>query len=162
MNAFNNKKLYFVDRSGKSLAIFLKNKCTVIDKKIVDDLILFSKKNNFEDVRICMHNNKQAKLQNMINLTFKSVKSINFHKHLKKDETYQIIRGRMIIEYFSKKKVKKIELGKNNILFRINKNIFHRIKPVTNYIVYHEIRQGPFIKNDSIFFSKKYFKSNLG
>lgn len=151
MSIFNNEKLYFIDKSGKSDAIFLRNKCTVIDIKILDHLVKYSKHNNFKDVRICMHKNKKSVIQNMINLTFKRKKKIDFHKHLKKDEAYQIIKGKMMIEYFYKKKIKKITLGSDKILFRISKNIYHRIKPLTKYIIYHEIRKGPFLKNDSIF-----------
>ena len=151
MSIFNNKKLYFIDKSGKSDAIFLRNKCSFIDINNLQHLIKYSRQNNYKDVRVCMHNNKKSIIQNMINLTFKSKKKINFHKHLKKDEAYHLIKGKMMIEYFCEKKIKKVMLGKEKFLFRIGKNIYHRIKPLSNYIIYHEIRTGPFLKNDSIF-----------
>lgn len=150
MTIFNNKKKYKIDKSGKTLAIFLKDQFSIIDEKIINHLIIFSKKNNYQDIRICMHSNRKSKIHNMINLINKKKKNI-YHKHIRKDEIYHIIKGEMKIEYLKKGKKRKITLNKKKNIFRMRKNTFHQIVPLTKYVVFHEIRQGPFFKTDSVF-----------
>ena len=45
----------------------------------------------------------------------------------------------------------KIFLNKETIILRVPKNVFHKVKSISRYSVFHEIRKGPFNKNDSIF-----------
>ena len=89
----------------------------------------------------------------MILLNSKSKQSSKIHKHKFKDEVYQIIDGKLKIVVFKKKlKTKKIILQKGkNLIARIDKNIDHTTIPMTKIVIYHEIRQGPFSGNDSIF-----------
>lgn len=150
MTIFNNKKKYKIDKSGKTLAIFLKDQFSIIDEKIINHLIMFSKKKNLQDIRICMHSNRKSKIHNMINLINKKKKNI-YHKHISKDEIYHIIKGEMKIEYLKKGKKRKITLNKKKNIFRMKKNTYHQIVPLTKYVVFHEIRQGPFFKTDSVF-----------
>ena len=47
--------------------------------------------------------------------------------------------------------IKKCLIKKNNI-FITPINVFHTMKPITEYVIYHESKPGPFLnKNDSIF-----------
>ena len=75
------------------------------------------------------------------------------HKHLKKGETYHIIKGSMASILLSNSgKIKKIyKLVKDNI-FRTPINTYHTMMPLTKYVIYHESKIGPFLKkNDSVF-----------
>lgn len=147
---FNNKQFRF-DNKGRSIALFVKNKFFLVNKKIIKFLKYQSKKNNFANVRICLHKNKKDKLHDMIVLINKKNKVL-IHKHVKKDEIYQILEGKIMIEIFQKNKVKKIILDKrNNIIFRMKMNTFHRISPISNCAIFHEIRLGPLNKKDTIF-----------
>lgn len=150
MSIFENKKLFLIDYTGKSAAIFFKKDFPRINSNYIKSLISFSKKKNNIDVRICMHKNRNAKIQNMINLIYKK-KEYLFHKHKYKDEVYHLVKGNMLIEYIEKKKINKVLLNNDNQIFRMKKNIFHRIKPLSNFIIFHEIREGPFRGNDSVF-----------
>ena len=81
------------------------------------------------------------------------------HKHLKKGETYHIIKGSMACVLLSDNgKITKVCKLKKNDIFRTPLNIFHTMLPISNYVIYHESKTGPFLKkNDSIFpkWSKK-------
>ena len=57
----------------------------------------------------------------------------------------------MKIEYLKKGKKRKITLNKKKNIFRMRKNTYHQIVPLTKYVIFHEIRQGPFFKTDSVF-----------
>ena len=86
-------------------------------------------------------------------LNIDSMSKFRIHKHKFKDEIYQILDGKLKFLIFKKKKIsKKIILQKNrNILLRLNKDYYHQTLPLTKIVIFHEIRQGPFLKNDSIF-----------
>ena len=158
-NIFENKKNFKIDRSGKSIAIFLKKNLKV-NKNIIFQLIKFSKEINKDNIRICMHSSKKDKIQNMINVIYKH-KLVETHKHIYKDEIYHLIMGKMRIKIYNKNKcVRNIIIDKENFLLRLKKNTFHKILPITNYVVFHEIRMGTFKKNDSIFLNRIKEKKN--
>ncbi len=139
------------DKKAKTKSYLFKDESNIFDKKYISFLENFYFKNK-KDVRICMHKGPNAKHHDMIILQQKR----NFykpHKHLKKGETYHIIKGSMVTLLFNENgKIKKIsKLNKNNI-FRTPINIFHTMIPLTKYVIYHESKNGPFLKNnDSIF-----------
>lgn len=146
-----NRKLYKIDKSGRTPAIFLKSKMLKIDNKSINFLKHYSKKLNNSNLRICMHKNKKDKLHNMIVLINKKDKHL-FHKHQKKEEIYQILEGKIQIEIIKKSIKKKIILDKKkNFVFRMKKNTFHRISPISKIAIFHEVRLGPLSKKDSIF-----------
>jgi cupin fold WbuC family metalloprotein len=147
MNAFI-KKNFKKDASGKSDAFFLK-KNVFLNKNFLKNFMKYASKKK-KNIRICCHDSKKNKLHNMLNVMFKKNNELSPHKHLRKDEIYNIILGEIEITIFKKKR-KKIILNKNNQLIRVPKNTFHLVKSITNFSIFHEIRLGPFIKNDSIY-----------
>ena len=156
------KKFLIEDKKAKSKSFFLKDSRSVIDKKFLNFLEqkYFKTKKDF---RICMHESKKSNHHDMIILQQKR----NFyppHKHLRKGETYHIIKGNMACVLFNEKgKIVKICLLKKNDVFRTPLNIYHTMLPVTTYVIYHESKVGPFLKkNDSIFPKwKKKFKNKI-
>ena len=153
-----DSKSIILDDSGKSIACFTVNDIVAIDNSVIDQLIGLSEELGKKDIRICLHQNNESKLHNMINLIYK--KKLNVpHKHLDKSESYHIIRGQMIISiYDNEANIKdKYFLDENDtFLFRVGKDNFHTTVPVSDYVIVHETRSGPFNKNgDSIFFNKK-------
>jgi len=152
-NIFSPSK-FTIDKSGNSTAIYPKQKYFKIDNKVIKKLILFSKGNKNCNVRICLHKNSKQILQNMIVLlNKKNSTKPPIHKHLLKDEVYQVIYGILKIDIYKKKKIfKKMTLEKNNnLIIRLKKNEFHKVYPKNNIVIFHEIRPGPFNKNDSIY-----------
>jgi len=157
---FYNKKLFKLDYSGKSLAIYPKNKNIKINIGLISKLKKLSKDNKNCNLRICLHKNKKDKLQNMIVLlNVNSTNEFKIHKHKSKDEVYQILDGKLKILIFKKNDIyKKFILQKNkNLILRLEKNRFHQTMPLSKVVVYHEIRQGPFSGRDSIFFNKNKY-----
>ena len=139
------------DNKARTTAYFFKKEGIVFNNKFIKFLERYYTKEK-KDIRICLHTNTKAKHHDMVILQQKK----NFyepHKHLKKGETYHIIKGSMACVLFSNNgKIKKIcKLNKNHI-FRTPVNIFHTMLPISNIVIYHESKTGPFLKkNDSIF-----------
>ena len=157
----NDKNSVIIDDTGKSIACFAVKENVAIDKNIIEELKNLSVKLGRKDIRICLHNYRDSKLHNMINLIYKKKGNIP-HKHKDKSESYHIIEGRLILTIFGNtgKIIDEFLLdSKNNFLFRIGKNIFHTTVPDTDYVIFHESRSGPFSeKSDSIFMDKKYYQ----
>ena len=149
-----DKKIFEINDSGKSIAIFVKQNYLVVDKKLVRNLKNFSILRNKCDARICLHREKEDPLQNMIVLNWKKNCKKIAHKHLQKDETYHMIAGSMLVNIYSNRKKikKKIKLlSKNKSILRVKNNTFHSIIPITDLVIFHESRKGPFSPKDNIF-----------
>ena len=151
------KKFLKQDHKAKTTSYFLLKEGEVVNQKYVNFLEKKYFKNK-EDVRLCLHTNTKAKHHDMIILQQKK-KFYTPHKHLKKGETYHIIKGSMACVLLSDNgKITKVCKLKKNDIFRTPLNVFHTMLPISNYVIYHESKTGPFLKkNDSIFpkWSKK-------
>lgn len=152
------KKYLVEDIKAKSQSFFLKKTFYAARNGFSKFLIAQSKKTK-KDVRICMHSKKQDKHHDMIILLQKK----NFyypHKHLKKTETYHVIKGKMACILFKKNGTKdKVCLLKKNDVIRMPFNTFHATVPLSQKVIFHESKNGPFLKkNDSIFpkWAKKF------
>ena len=139
------------DKKAKSKSFFLKKETDYFDKKLLNFLKKYYKKFKL-DVRICLHKNSLSNHHDMIILQQKKG-HYKPHKHLKKGETYHIIEGSMFCILFNEKgRITKKCLIKKNEVFRTPINVFHTMKPKSEYVIYHESKRGPFLKNkDSIF-----------
>jgi len=150
----NDKDSVIIDDTGKSIACFAVKDNIALDKNVINELKILSQNLGKKDIRICLHSDRDNTLHNMINLIYKKEKNIP-HKHKDKSESYHIIEGRMIITLFDDKGSIKDEcsLDENDtFLFRVGENTFHTTVPETEYVIFHETRPGPFLKDgDSIF-----------
>ena len=156
------KKFLIEDKKAKSISYFFKSNIPLFNKKFLDFIEKEFKKRK-KDLRICLHKGRKDRHHDMIILQQKN----NFympHKHLKKGETYHIMKGQMGCVLFNDrgKITFTCKLSKNDI-FRVPINTFHPMLPITKYVIYHESKVGPFLKkNDSVHFkwTKKFNNSN--
>jgi cupin fold WbuC family metalloprotein len=141
------KKNFNIDNTGKTKAFFCKKEIIKIDDKLINNILKYSKieKNNF---RLCLHTKKTDKLHNMLIFLHKRNNVTVPHKHLKKEEVYQIVKGKIKVTLFFKKKIIFI-LSKQNPIIRVPKNTFHLVESMSDTSIFHELRSGPFKKNDS-------------
>ena len=145
------KKYLIEDKKAKTKSFFFKKEGQVFNKKYLNFLEKYYKKEK-KDIRLCLHPSTKSKHHDMIILQ----QRINFyapHKHLKKGETYHIIKGEMVCVLFNEKGIiKKFCKLKKNDIFRTPTNVYHTMMPVSKFVIYHESKNGPFLKkNDSIF-----------
>lgn len=148
------------DKKAKSKSFFLDSNRTFFSRECLNFVENYYKKNKV-DLRVCLHENSKSRHHDMIILQQKK----NFyppHKHLRKGETYHIIKGSMVCILFSNsgKILRTCKLKKDDI-FRTPVNKFHTMFPLSKFVIYHESKTGPFLKKkDSIFseWSKKLTK----
>ena len=142
------ENLYKID-NAKTLSYILKGDNRYFDNKL---LSLFKTELIEEDIfRVLLHNDVQSELHNMI-IALKRNKFIYPHKHVK-SESYQIIEGKMALIYFSQSgNIENYVILSINahLISRVDKNQYHAIIVLSDYVIYHETRVGPFeSKNDS-------------
>lgn len=108
-------------------------------------------KTNQKKIRICSHLKKDDFLHEMFIIHHKSC-YIRPHRHISKSESIFIIEGEVDLILFDElgniKDV--IEMGdplsKKLIYNRLNESIFHTLLIKSEYIIFHEVTEGPFDK----------------
>ncbi len=164
------------DKNAKSLSYFCTKDLVLIKRDIIKQLIEESDRDGACDIRLSLHKSPAKDFHNMIILQRKE-NYYRVHKHENKAEAYQMIEGRMAIFIFD-------DIGdiidshvlspETNFIYRIGANKFHVTVPLTNFVIFHESKIGPFIREgDSIFAdwapngsdpneARKYFDLLLG
>ena len=132
----NNKNLVYYPKK--------KNKFLVISKTLLKDVISIAKKSK-KNIFLCLHNHPEEKFHNMVIFLWKGTHYTK-HRHSHKEEIINMIHGKKKINFHNKKKIiDKIILDtKKNSIIRINKNKLHSVEVLSNFVIYHEIKPGPF------------------
>jgi len=132
------------DKSAKTVAFFCKSRPVVIDQRIREELVVVSKSRGDANVRICLHEGPEDDHHDMIVLEH-SGRYGRPHKHLRKGEAFHIMEGRLAVFAFSDDGAvtDSVVLGPGDI-YRIERNMYHGLLPITGYVIYHENKPGPF------------------
>lgn len=107
-------------------------------------------------VRICLHDSPEAALHEMLIVHQKDA-YVKPHKHINKSESFHVIEGEMDVFIFdgAGKVIQKIQMGDYNsgksFCYRLSTSEYHTVLPKTKYVVFHEVTNGPFRREDTIF-----------
>jgi len=142
------------DKNAKTLSFFCTKDLVMINRDIISQLVEKTKNNGNCDIRISLHKSPLEDFHNMIILQNKN----NYyrpHRHQRKVESYQMIKGKMGIFIFNDDgellESNVLSTGKN-FIYRISANAWHVSIPLTEFVIFHESKLGPFLgKDDSIF-----------
>jgi glucose-6-phosphate isomerase len=128
----------------------------LINFKLLEKQCILAEKSKNKRVRVSLHNSTKEIIQESI-IIASGFSYIPPHKHPKnKTESYHIIKGQLNIYLLNNngKLIKSIFLGKNKNfyqIYKLSKPIFHLVVPRSKFTIWHEITQGPFIKNSKKF-----------
>jgi len=138
----------------RSIAYFCKRRPVRVDDKLIGQLKECARKSGNRNVRLCLHESPDALFHNMLILEHKG----NYyrpHKHLTKGESFHIIEGSMGVFTFDEKGdlLDSCLLGgEANLIYRVGVDMFHAVMPLSDVVIYHETKPGPFLgERDSIF-----------
>lgn len=112
-------------------------------------------KNTRKRIRLCVHKNVNNSLHEMF-IVHKKETYVRPHKHLHKIESLHIIEGRADIFLFDEKGVVQeiITMGDylsgHKFYYRIEKPIYHTMIIRSEYLVFHEVTNGPFKRSNTI------------
>jgi len=140
------------DKNAKSASFYYSGEITKVDKRHILFLIEYSKENSNCDVRLCIHDNPDNKHHDMIILARKYSYG-QPHKHLEKNETAHVMSGKMAaVTFYDNGDVRSIDVLNQGDIYRMPKNTFHTYVTISNRVIFHETKAGPFLKeSESIF-----------
>ena len=105
--------------------------------------------------RICAHKTNEDMLHEMI-IAISASSYIHPHKHLGKSESFHVIEGVVDVAILSEvgEVVDVIELREQGtgrtLFYRLAQSMFHTLIIKSDYLVLHEVTNGPFIKENTI------------
>lgn len=138
------------DPSARSVSFFCKSLPVRIDNELINELKTVSEQRGGCNARICLHEDPGALHHDMIILEYRDQYS-RPHKHINTGETFNIIEGELAVFIFNDNgdvaEVCHLQCGD---VYRMNTGIFHVLLPVTDKVIYHETKAGPFDRDNNV------------
>ncbi len=148
----NDPKMVRVDTSGRSVGYFCKTNPVCVDADLINALKRQAQQITDKDVRLCLHSTPEDSFHDMIILTKKG-RYHPPHKHNEKAESWHIIEGVMGVFVFDQtgKSIQGTHLTPgDSIVYRINPGLYHAVVPMSDIVLFHESRPGPYKETDSL------------
>lgn len=133
----------FRREEGKTVTFWPNDDRAISD--VSDEMIqeLLKEKRN---ARVCFHSSTSAALHDMLIAEWRDLYTFPLHRHPMKPETIQIIRGSM-----------DLKLGRSSLRHKLIRDngvhipagVWHQTVPTSQYVVYREIKPGPFLPSDN-------------
>lgn len=142
------------DPNARSLSFYCRERHSSVNREILQELKKIACQER-KSVRISLHPSPEADLHNMI-ICHPYSAYIRPHKHLSKAEAYQIIEGEVSIFIFDEagEAVERFDMSpEKELVCRIEKGHYHTLVPTTDYVLFHENRTGPFLRENDSFFA---------
>jgi len=128
----------------------------VVGNKELDKLKQLALCNDRQRARLCTHNSPESKLHEMFIVHAKEC-YVRPHKHVGKDESISILEGEADVVMFDDdgeiNQVINTTVSNSSKAFycRIPDSIYHMLIIRTEFLVFYECTQGPFIRDDTVF-----------
>src|SRR3989338_10732596 len=135
---------------------YQENTIVKINDQFVDYLEVLAINPTLQRIRLCTHTNDQEILQEMI-IVLKKEGYIRPHKHLKKSESFHIIKCMLDVVIFKDEGeiLEVIHMGDyhsgKSFYYRLSGPYFHTLILRTEYVVLHEATSGPFCKDETVY-----------
>ena len=141
------------DPNAKTISLFCLDPNIAVDNRMIDALIEetgYGKR----AARICLHNSSDSNFHEMIILEPRG-HYFPPHKHIGKAQSCHVMRGSLTTFVFDdagKITHARILSTDDTPLFRVGEGQNHLILTLSDFVVYHEAKPGPFIREgDAIF-----------
>ena len=159
------KSLVYIDnpnKNSKSIAYKLKKPIFEINQELINLLIEISKLNQKKNVRICLHNDSESLMQKMLIFERKGL-FYPPHIHKNRDESHIVFEGDLELFILNKngavlKRI--VNSNKERIISTVPPDIEHLTRPLSDYVIYLEIKNGPHTSFQKDCFLPNPFKLN--
>lgn len=127
---------------------------TQIDQARLDRLKQAVRGDSRGIARICLHRDLQEGVHEMI-IGFRYDAYVRPHRHMLKSESFHVIEGNLAVILFDDdgRVTKRIDLsppgGGRSFLYRLNTSLWHTVIPISEYVIIHEVTNGPFSKEET-------------
>lgn len=131
------------DGSGRSVGYFCKQLPVKVDDQLLEELRAVAMEEG-KNVRLCLHDSPEALQHDMIVLEHARY-YYRPHRHFKKMDVFHVMDGELGVLLFDEAgNVESTDrLGAGEV-YRIGLNIYHAVMPLSDYVIYHENKPGPF------------------
>lgn len=148
-----NPDSVWIDEGGRAIGFFCKRRPAHVNTDLIDELKVAADRYG-KNVRLCLHDGPDAEFHEMVILE-RQGKYYRPHKHLTKGESFHILEGMMgAFAFDDQGNIQDACVLKpdGNFIYRVETNMYHAVMPLTEQIIYHESKPGPFLGDgDSIF-----------
>jgi len=136
------------DTQAKTMAFFATESCTGFDLELQDTLKQLAQVAGQVNVRLCLHQSPVADFHDMLILEWPQRRYYRPHRHLNKAETIHLIEGDAAALIFDDngelQNGYRLSNGENSLL-RIGDACWHALLPLSQPVLYHEAKKGPFL-----------------
>ena len=134
-----------LDASGRTPAFFCLKKPLAVDVVTIAELVAYAREKQ-TDVRLCLHEGPHERFHDMIIAQHKGGYH-RPHKHADKGETWSLMQGAMAAFVFAADgtvtDARRLDAD-GQFLYRVGDAQFHTLIPLSDIVVYHESKPGPF------------------
>ena len=123
-----------------------------LSSQYLDELKQASLNNNRQRIRLCAHRNPDDSLHEMF-IVHTNECYVRPHRHIGKVESMAILEGEVdVVLFHDNGDIRKvIEMGEPNsgkvFFYRLGQSIYHTLIIHTKFLVFHEITEGPFLRD---------------
>ena len=150
----DDKSSVWLNDSGRSRGYFCQSKPVRVDNALLTKLKTVSENLSGKNVRLCLHESPESAFHDMIILE-RRVNYYRPHKHLYKGESYHIMEGEQAVVIFDDQGdvIDTCVLQPETTpIYRVGADMYHMVMPLSELIIYHESKPGPFLpETDSVF-----------
>ncbi len=128
----------------------------LIDKEMIVNLLDLAHQNENRKVRLCLHKKTTDNSHEMVIVHLKDC-YVRPHKHIHKTESIHVLAGEAQILFFSEEGLvtQQFEMGDitsgKPFFYRLDASIYHSLIVTSDYLVFKETTEGPFILENTIF-----------
>jgi len=135
----------FQDMTAKSISFFCLQRPVYIGSNLIKEMKDISRAEGGCNVRVCLHSEPESKHHDMVVLENKN-KYYPPHKHEEKGECFHVIDGKLgILAFDDYGTIIDANLLEKGDIYRIEIGMYHAIIPVSDIVIYHESKPGPFL-----------------
>ena len=133
-------------RAESSCIFYVKDEIVIFTDAMKHFLISCASQHPKKEARLCAHLTPDNHLHEMIIVHSKG-NYIPPHKHLNKIESFHLIEGQLAVVIFNDcgevKQIIHLD-SKKDFYYRLQESMFHTVVPLSEYVVFHEVTNGPF------------------
>ena len=143
-------------REHNSEVLYAEDPVVKVDRQDIDFLVKRAAQNPRKRIRLCAHEDTNDKLHEMLIVHARDC-YVRPHKHLAKSEAFHIIQGTVDVVLLddSGKVVEVVPMGDyasgRKFYYRLADPFYHTLLIRSDWLVFHEITNGPFKRDDTIF-----------
>ena len=143
-------------REHTAEVLYAEDPIVQVDREDIAFLVERAAKNPRKRIRLCAHKDTNDRLHEMLIVHARDC-YVRPHKHTSKSESFHIIDGVVDIVLFDEtaKIIKVVPMGGystgRKFFYRLADPYYHTLLIHSDYVIFHEITNGPFDRADTIF-----------